>query len=87
MQLDISSINMGLCYHVNLDKWKLVNNDHYRNVAPEIPRKDGLNEFITNLVQTIDDGKSKPSLENLKLFEEKTMEIFNQGIMEKRIVG
>ena len=37
-----------------------------------------LNEFIANLVQKIDNGKSKPSLENLKLFEEKTMEIFNQ---------
>ncbi|MFW9852617.1 MAG: ketopantoate reductase family protein [Candidatus Thorarchaeota archaeon] len=48
----------------------------------ELGKKHGiqtpLNEFIANLVQKIDDGKSKPSLENLKLFEEKTMEIFNQ---------
>ncbi len=53
-------------------------NGHIVELGKKYGIQTPLNEFITNLVQKIDDGNNKPSLENLKLFEEKTMEIFNQ---------
>ena len=36
-----------------------------------------LNKFIVDLVHKIEDGKTKPSLSNLKLLEEKTKEVWN----------
>jgi 2-dehydropantoate 2-reductase len=53
-------------------------NGHIVELGKKYGIQTPLNEFIANLVQKIDDGESEPSLENLKLFEDKTMEIFNQ---------
>ena len=36
-----------------------------------------LNKFIVDLVHKIEDGKTKPSLSNLKLLEEKAKEVWN----------
>ncbi len=53
-------------------------NGHIVELGKKYGIQTPLNEFIVNLVQKIDDGKSKPSLKNLDLFEERTMEIFNR---------
>ena len=53
-------------------------NGHIVELGKKYGVQTPLNEFIVNLVQKIDEGKSNPSIENLNLFEEKTMAIFNE---------